>query len=216
MDIFLPAASLSSLSDEAIYEGGNRFAIETAAGWEIFQAANAELIAPSTYRLSRLLRGQNGSDADMQDLIAPGARVVWLGAGWADLPVPDSLIGESIPISAIAAGRQSDTLHHPYKAVHLRPLSPVHVKMTEKNGQITLSWIRRTRIGGDSWAGLDVPLGEEEERYRVQLWNEGAVIAEYETIEPTLTLPTLQNADTVTIAQASRAFGWGAPQTLTL
>ena len=216
MDIFLPSAALSSISDDAVYAGGNRFAVETTTGWEIFQAGNAELIAPSTYRLSRLLRGQDGSDADMQDVIAPGARVVWLGAGWDDLSVPNSLIGESIPINAIAAGRQSDTLHHTYKAVHLRPLSPVHVKMTEENGQITLNWIRRTRIGGDSWAGLDVPLGEETKAYRVQLWNEGAVIAEYETIEPTLTLPTLQNADTVTIAQASRAFGWGAPQTLTL
>ena len=140
--------------------------------------------------------------------------MIWLGAGWDDLPVPDSFIGESIPISAIAAGRQSDTLHHPYKAVHLRPLSPVHVKIREENGQITLSWIRRTRIGGDSWAGLDVPLGEEIERYRVQLWKEGVVIAEYETTEPTLTLPTLQNTDTVSIAQASRAFGWGAAETL--
>ena len=216
MDIFLPSAALSSISDDAVYAGGNRFAVETTTGWEIFQAGNAELIAPSTYRLSRLLRGQDGSDADMQDVIAPGARVVWLGAGWDDLSVPNSLIGESIPINAIAAGRQSDTLHHTYKAVHLRPLSPVHVKMTEENGQITLSWIRRTRIGGDSWAGLDVPLGEEIEAYSVQLWAEGAVIAEYETTEPKLTLSTLQNADTVTIAQTSRAFGWGEAETLFL
>ena len=81
--------------------------------------------------------------------------------------------------------------------------------MTEENGQITLSWIRRTRIGGDSWAGLDVPLGEEIERYRVQLWKEGVVIAEYETSEPKLTLSTLQNADNISIAQGSRAHGWG-------
>ena len=88
--------------------------------------------------------------------------------------------------------------------------------MTEENGQITLSWIRRTRIGGDSWAGLDVPLGEETEAYRVQLWNEGAVIAEYETAELSLTLSTLQNFESVTIAQASRVFGWGAAETLSL
>lgn len=184
--------------------------------WEVFQAANAELTAPSTYRLSRLLRGQDGSDADMQDVIAPGARLIWLGAGWKDLPISDTLIGETVSLSATAAGRQSDRLEHPYKATHLRPLSPVHVKITEKNGQVQISWIRRTRIGGDSWAGLDVPLGEEEEHYRVQLWAEGVVIAEHETNEPNLTLPSLDNADKVSIAQASRAFGWGAAATLTL
>ena len=216
MDVFLPGAALSSLSDEAIYAGGNRFAVETAAGWEVFQAVNVELIAPSTYRFSRLLRGQDGSDADMQDVIAAGARMVWLGAGWDDISLPDALIGESVPISAIAAGRQSDILYHPYKAVHLRPLSPVHVKIAEENGQTTLSWIRRTRIGGDSWAGLDVPLGEETEAYRVQLWVQGAVIAEYETAELSLTLSTLQNFESVTIAQASRVFGWGAAETLSL
>ncbi len=216
IDVFLPNTALSSLSAEAIYDGGNRFALETATGWEIFQAANAELTAPSTYSLSRLLRGQNGSDADMQDVIPSGARIVWLGAGWQDLPVSAGLIGETVPLSAMAAGRESDTLHHLYEAAHLRPLSPVHPKITQENGQTTISWTRRTRIGGDSWAGLDVPLGEEEERYRLQFWVEGAVIAEYETIEPTIVLNSLESADSLSIAQASRAFGWGAAETLLL
>ena len=210
IDVFLTNVQLSSVSDQAVFDGANRFAIETDTGWEVFQAATAELIAPSTYRLSRLLRGQDGSDADMQASIPSGARVIWLGAGWHDLPLPERAIGEAVPINAVAAGRASDTLHHPYKARHLRPLSPVHAKITDVDGQTQISWIRRTRIGGDSWAGLDVPLGEEEERYRVQLWAEGVVVAEHETREPMLILPPLQNVDSISIAQASRAFGWGA------
>ena len=61
-----------------------------------------------------------------------------------------------------------------------------------------------------------MPLGEEAEAYRVQLWAEGAMIAEYETVESMITLPTLQNAESVSIAQASRAFGWGVAETLFL
>ncbi len=209
VEAFIPNAPLSSLSSEAIFDGGNKFAVETDTGWEVFQAARAELIAPSTYRLSQLLRGQDGSDADMQALIAAGARLIWLGVGWQDLPLPDSVIGEDVPITATAAGRESDTLLHLYKAVHLRPLNPVHVNVKEVGGQVEISWIRRTRIGGDSWSGLDVPLGEEAERYRVQLWNGGEVIAEHEAMVPNLTLPSLENADAVSIAQASRAYGWG-------
>ena len=216
IDVLLPHVQLSSVSDEAIFDGTNRFAIETDMGWEVFQAANAELIAPSTYRLSRLLRGQDGSDADMQGIIPSGARVTWLGAGWRDLPLPESAIGETVLINARAAEREGDTLHHPYKATYLRPLSPVHIKISEENGQTQISWTRRTRISGDSWAGLDVPLGEEVERYRVQLWSDGVVIAEHETSVPMLMLPSLENVESVSISQGSRAFGWGAAETLSL
>ena len=61
-----------------------------------------------------------------------------------------------------------------------------------------------------------MPLGEETEAYRVQLWAEGEVIAEYETVESMITLPTLQNVESVSIAQASRSFGWGVAETLFL
>ena len=216
IDVLLPSVALSSLSDAAIYEGGNRFAIETATGWEVLQAAKADLTAPSTYRLSRLLRGQYGSDTDMPDIILSGARVVWLGAGWQDLPLPEVYIGEAVPITATAAGRDSDTVYHNYKATHLRPLSPVHVKVTDVEGQTKIDWTRRTRIGGDSWSGLDVPLGEETESYRVQLLADGAVIAQHETAEPSLTLMDIRNAEIVSISQASRAYGWGAVEILYL
>jgi hypothetical protein len=46
----------------------------------------------------------------------------------------------------------------------LRPFSPVHLKAVrdQATGDVRLSWIRRTRLGGDSWAA-EVPLGEEVE-----------------------------------------------------
>ena len=216
VEIFLPGAALSSLSKTVIYDGGNRFALKTETGWEIIQAATAELIAPSTYRLSRLLRGQDGSDVDMQDVISSGARIIWLGAGWKDLPLINDYIGETVPINAAASGRDGDTLHHLYKATHLRPLSPVHVKIREQGSQTHISWVRRTRSGGDSWAGLDVPLGEETEHYRVRLWAQGIVVSEHETNTPFLTLLNLGDADEISISQASRAFGWGAAATLSL
>jgi len=98
----------------------------------------------------------------------------------------------------------------------LRPLAPVHIK-TETQGDIrTLSWIRQTRIGGDSWAGLDVPLGEDTELYRVQLFEGETVVAEYETHTPNLTTPSNITADTAAISQASRAYGWGAAASVSI
>ena len=46
------------------------------------------------------------------------------------------------------------------------PYSPVHVSaVRDSSGNISLTWVRRTRIGGDWQDRVDVPLGEENEAY---------------------------------------------------
>ena len=168
LDVFLPGVTLASVPDEQILAGDNVFALETAQGWEIFQAVNAALIAPDTYRLSRLLRGQSGTDYILGEILPAGARVVYLGRGWADIPISDELIGEMIEFHAAASGRaDTETISHSYQANHLRPLAPVHLKTVLSGDDFVVTWIRRTRQGGDDWAAIEVPLGEEEERYLV-------------------------------------------------
>ena len=54
--------------------------------------------------------------------------------------------------------------------IGLRPYSPVHLRtLRDGTGDLSLSWIRRTRIDGDSWVSVEVPLGEEEEEYLVSV-----------------------------------------------
>ena len=180
------------------------------------QAGGAELMAASTYRLTRLLRGQSGTDADMMETALSGARVAWLGSGWQNLPLSPDFIGEMVTLNAEAAGRDADPLEFDYKARHLRPLAPVHAKIRKENGQVHISWIRRTRQGGDSWSGLDVPLGEETEVYRVQLYEGGSLIAEYEVSTSKVTLPEagIGYADSVSITQGSQAYGWGSERVI--
>jgi hypothetical protein len=45
----------------------------------------------------------------------------------------------------------------------------VQLRAVWRGGDLYLSWIRRTRIGGDSWDQTEVPLGEEEEDYDVEI-----------------------------------------------
>ena len=62
-----------------LFGGANALAVETAPGiWEIVQAGAAELIAPGRYRLTRLLRGQRGTEGAMGNPAPAGARVVVL------------------------------------------------------------------------------------------------------------------------------------------
>ncbi len=218
LDIYLPDTALSSVSEDEVLSGANRFAIETQTGWEVFQAAEAVLMAPATYKLKIFLRGLAGSDADMMAQVPAGARVILLGVGWSDIAMSEDLLGAQITLNVEAAGREGDALAHPYKAVHLRPLAPIHVKAKASGGGYNLSWIRRTRLGGDSWQGIDVPLGEEREFYQVQLWAEQAVQASFETSTPELFLEieALAGIDVLTIAQGSRLYGWGAAASLKL
>jgi len=57
-----------------------------------------------------------------------------------------------------------------------------------QGGDLALSWIRRTRIGGDSWDQTDVPLAEDGEAYEVEILDGGgAVIRTLSVISPMLT-----------------------------
>lgn len=89
-----------------------------------------------------------------------------------------------------------------------------------EGGSIELTWIRRTRLGGDSWLGLDVPLGEELEAYEIEIRDGDALKRVLASGEPQATYSAAQqsadfgHADLesldVTIYQLSRAFGRGS------
>lgn len=36
-------------------------------------------------------------------------------------------------------------------------------------GDLVITWVRRTRVGGDSWDGIEIPLGEESEAYQIEI-----------------------------------------------
>jgi hypothetical protein len=83
----------------------------------------------------------------------------------------------------------------------LKPLAPVHLSAVRGGAGIELSWIRRTRIDGDSWDAADVPLGEESEAYAVD-------ILAGSDVKRTLTV----TAPSALYAAADEIADFGAPQ----
>ena len=65
-----------------------------------------------------------------------------------------------------------------FEGIGLRPLSPVHLNFRQVASGLRVTWIRRTRIGGDSWIGPDVPLGELTELYLLRVRQGGAITRE--------------------------------------
>ncbi len=218
IEVFLPGVNLSSLTDTERFSGRNIFAVETPLGWEVFRAARAQLIAPNHYKLSHLLRGLQGSEADMADVVLAGARITPLSQGWAALSIPASLIGETVTLTVQASGRRGDDLDFPYQGKNLRPLAPVQVKINYSGRDVDVSWIRQSRIDAENWGGLDVPLGEEKEIYRVQLTSQAQTLSEYQVELPHIRLSKedVMTAQHIRIAQGSQQFGWGAPRIITL
>ncbi len=72
----LYGGALASASDLRVLSGANAAAVQRPDGaWEILQYANAVLTAERTYELSRLLRGELGSEAAIGDAAAGGRAV---------------------------------------------------------------------------------------------------------------------------------------------
>ena len=189
------------------------------------------LIAPNTYTLSGLLRGQAGTDATFGAAIPAGSTFVLLNTAVTPLNLTSAetrlpLNWRYGPSSRGIGDATYQTANHTYQALGLRPLSPVHPKARRaSNGDLTLTWIRRTRVSGDSWDLPDVPLGEDAERYEADILAGSTVKRTIAITSPTLTYAASdQIADfgsaqptlTLRLAQLSSTSGRGASITLTV
>ena len=219
-EVELSSGALASIGDEAALAGGNLFAVQGPDGcWEIFSAARAELIGARRYRLSRLLRGLAGSEPQAARSVPSGATIVRLDE--AVTPLADDLadLGRPWRYRIGPASRDyADPSYVEIAADALKPLAPVHVRARRGPEGVTLTWVRRTRKDGDAWEPSDVPLGEDAERYEVDMLQGGAVLRTLASAVPTALYPAAQEladfgapqaALALRVAQASLVVGRG-------
>lgn len=176
IEIDIRQGHLSSISRLQMLNGANAAAIQSTSGvWEIVQFETVEQIAPGRWRLSRLLRGQAGTEDAMLSGAAEGAYFVLLDGAprSAGLRAGESGLALNWRIGPAAAS--FDDLHYVglTQAGGMRarlPLSPVHLRtQNQPDGAVQVSWVRRSRIDADSWEQAEIPLGEAQEAYRVEV-----------------------------------------------
>ncbi|MEQ8267654.1 MAG: glycoside hydrolase/phage tail family protein [Parvibaculum sp.] len=233
LTVELASGEVSSAEAMTVLAGANAAAIETEEGnWEVIQFRHAELAGERTYVLSGLLRGQAGTEAAMRAPLEAGARFVIMDDAVAELGMTDAERGLDrlwaygpAPLPLDDAAYESTARR--FAGAGLRPLSPVHVRaLRGPDGSIDFHWKRRTRIGGDSWQGIEVPLAEETEAYEIE-------IREGETVKRVIAAASSDanyNADDqiadfggtdfpfvdLTIYQLSRAYGRGTGRSVRL
>ena len=91
----LELGALASVSEIAVLSGANVAAIGngSAGNWEVFQFANATLVAPKTYDISLRLRGQAGTDGLMPPAWPIGSTFVLLNDAVQQISLPLSARG---------------------------------------------------------------------------------------------------------------------------
>lgn len=227
LEVELGLGHLADAGDLAALGGGNRIAVENDAGqWEVIGFAGAELVAPGRYRLTRLLRGLEGSDAALGPVSA-GRRVMVLDARVATLPVEDSQIGESRDIRCFA-GAMDVTGQDLSLAPGLHPalpLAPAHIRTTRRgDGSIAINWVRRSRGDGDGWGVVEPTLEHIPEQWLVRIFDgtslvrsvaSGTASAIYEPGEQAADFGGPAPGFSVSVAQISPVLGtghaaWGA------
>lgn len=174
--------NLSSASKLAVLGGENLIAIAHDNGiWEVIQFEMAVLIAPGQYELQGLLRALGGTDDAMEEHASIGADFVIIDEALSPINMNLNEIGLEHfwrygPGPYIIGHPAFQTEQITFNSRALRPLNPVHVKGQQQGGDLQISWIRRARIGADSWELKEILLAEDQELYEVDILGNGTPI----------------------------------------
>lgn len=224
LEVRLRGGVLSSVTPEAALAGANALALLDEAGVvELVTAARVELVGERRFRLSGFVRGIGGSEPAAGRTLPAGSRVVVLDGASVTLTSDLADLGLSRryrvgPARSDVADPSMTEFVAAASSAALLPLAPTGPKARRRDGAISFSWIRRSRIDGDAWDLAEVPLGEEIERYVLAILDGDAEIRRVEVAEPGWTYPeALELADFgsaqpeigIVIAQLSAVAGRG-------
>ena len=219
-DVTLIRGTLTSAAtDLEVLNGTNRALL----GDEIIGIKTVTSLGGNSYRLSYLLRGRLGTEWAM-NTHSQGERFVMLTPRAVKKLVESTNdIGTTRLYRGVNTGQSLQSVLPDiefHDGIALKPYAPCHIVGTRDGGNnLTLTWVRRTRIGGEWRDGVDVPLGEQTEAYEVDILDStGAVVrtitatsqtASYSSADQTTDFGGPQALITVVVYQMSEAVGRG-------
>lgn len=179
VDLLHADMALTGAADDALGRGANLAMV----GDELLQFGTAVQIGATRWRLGRLLRARRGVAAahgvgERFVLVEPEALV--------GVPAPAASLGGAVTVLASGVGDDAPAeATTTVTGVSVAPPAPVHLRVeSAPDGAGVLRWVPRSRAGWNWNDGLDVPLGETREAYRVTI---GARTLVVETPEVAIT-----------------------------
>ena len=158
-----PGLTLSDADFDALLGGANLAII----GDEVIQFGRATPLGAGRWRLSELWRGRRGTEwaavarpMNTPFVLIEAVALARLSSAPSVASVRVMVVGVGDAAGVIADGPAQ-------VGASVRPLSPVALTATASGGDLLIGWMRRSRDGWRWRDAVDVPLGEEIERYRV-------------------------------------------------
>ncbi|MWD28069.1 host specificity protein [Aquicoccus sp. SCR17] len=224
LQVRLVAGQFEAVSEARLMAGANLLAVGDGSPghWELLQFRDAQALGEGRWLLSHLLRGRFGSDGLMPVAWPAGSYAVLMDAApeQIGLALRDRRVARHYRIGPAARPVDDPSYRHVVAAFDgngLRPYRPCHLRAAPDGaGGQQLSWIRQSRIGGEDWAAPEVPLGEEQERYLLRIFDGNTQRREALLAQPAFAYgAALRAADGITgryrveVAQVSALYGAG-------
>lgn len=173
---------LESASAVNVLNGANAAWLGPAGGQggEVLLFREAVLIAANTYRLSGLLRGRRGTEHAVG---GHGPNEIFVALQTGTLGRTNFGAGDwnqarqFKPVSRLTTEADTSAVSFTNTGEAKRPLSPVHVAGSRDGGNdLTLTWVRRSRIPQPGLGNGPLPLGEETESYEIDILSGASVL----------------------------------------
>ncbi len=210
LNVRLFSGALASVTQAAMFNGANHFAVGAQGRWEIIAAENCVQQSDGTWNLSNLMRGRFGSEHALAShaigdgvVLLDRSAVRFVGLDVASLNLSRlwraATNGQTIDSAAEVALA--------YSGENLECLAPIQIKGAKNAaGDWSIGWLRRTRLPVEPFSGIPAPLGESGESYEVEIWD-----STWTTLKRTIT--GLSSA-TATYTNAQQTSDFGAVQKL--
>lgn len=201
------AMALESIDAAAMDRGGNAALI----GGEIVQFGSAVRIDGARWRLSRLWRGRRATEGAMAEH-RPGERFVLLDP--ATLRRVDGAVGMPVGVMAVGLTEEDVITASVTPDGHcLAPPAPVQLSLQRDAQGPLLRWNRRARLFTPWRDGVDMPLVEEHEAYRLSVIDAAGTRRVVELGEPQWRPVDVTGAVTIEVRQIGTN-GLSPPATL--
>jgi hypothetical protein len=193
----------SSVTNSEIYQGANTLAVIKANGnIEILQFKTVTIVSGQRITLSGLLRGRRGTDVFSTGHAIGETCILLETASVESTQLSIGNIGSSLFYKAPTNGtilEDAESQQFASNGNDLKPYAPVKVEASiDMSDDITITWIRRTRIGGelknsDGVTPIDVPLSETQELYDLEFLDGvgGAVLSNITELDLTSETATI-------------------------
>jgi hypothetical protein len=173
VNITAPSRPLTSVAEADIDADPtlNLAAFGADGRWEYLNFTTATLESDGSYTLSGLKRGRRGTEANVGNHAVHDVFVLLDSRVSDERGVSD--IGDTLSFKVQAPLRDIDsapTISLGYDAVCLKPYAPCRLRAV-KDTDATISWVRRTRLGGAWVGGSTIPLSEDSEAYEVDIYS---------------------------------------------